>query len=66
MRARYRHTQLVTVIGGGTVTVEHDYEHSAPMSHGARLDAYYRQNGYQPLTDRQHRQLKRMARKAFR
>ena len=65
MRARYKHEQLVTD-GVETFVIEHDYLHSAPMSYLTRSDAYSRQQGDRPLTDRQHRQLRRMAEKALR
>lgn len=62
MKAFYTHQQTVTAMtamGPVTRTVKHHYEHSAPMLYTAREDAYYRQNGFRPITTRQERQLRK-------
>jgi peptide deformylase len=62
MKSTYNHQQTVTAMtamGPVTTTVQHKYEHSAPMLYADRDDAYYRQNGRRPLTVRQERQLRK-------
>lgn len=68
MKTNHRYTQIV--VAGGAVTgrreiqVPHDQAVVAPMTFGARLDAYVRQNGDRRLTARQERQLDRMFHRA--
>jgi len=66
MQTERKYTQHVTVgmlASRRTVVVKHTQKVTAPMTYGARREAYYQQNfrrGRLTLTARQERQLARM------